>query len=30
MGTPYKYSELRKENGYGPGGRQTNIFRHST
>ena len=30
IGTPSKYSELRKENGYGPGGRETNLFRHST
>ena len=30
IGTPSKYSELGKENGHGPGERQTKIFRHST
>jgi hypothetical protein len=30
MGTPYKCRELKKEKGYEPGERQTNIFRHST
>ena len=28
--TLYRHGELRKENWYGPGERQTKIFRHST